>query len=196
MILPTLETARLVLRPPLPEDAEAIARYLNDFAVSGNLARVPFPYRLSDARAWLRTRRPDMPIEDANFSIIAPGVGMVGHIGFHLGQRGPIIGYWLGRPFWGQGVMTEAARESLRWFFSVSAAPVVISGVFHFNAASLAIQRKLGFTETGRSRLVCLARGTEVEHIDTQLTREGFCAALTGRSPAAVAKPPGVWKAL
>jgi len=35
----------------------------------------------------------------------------------------------------------------------------------------LAIQTKLGFTQTGRSSLLCLARGAEVEHIDTQLTR-------------------------
>jgi RimJ/RimL family protein N-acetyltransferase len=47
---------------------------------------------------------------------------------------------------------------------------VIHSGVFHFNAASLAIQKRLGFTETGRSWLLCLARDAEVEHIDTQLT--------------------------
>ena len=170
MILPRLRSARLILRPPIAEDAKPIARYLNDFAVSGNLARVPFPYHLSDARAWLRTRRPDVPVDDANFSIELEGEGYVGHIGFHPGPDGPIIGYWLGQPFWGQGIMSEAAEMSLDWFFEASAAPTVYSGVFHFNAASLAIQTKLGFTETGRSWLLCLARGAEVEHIDTQLT--------------------------
>ena len=195
MILPKLETARLVLRPPLPEDAEAIARYLNDFAVSGNLARVPFPYHLSDARAWLRTRRPDMPIEDANFSIIAPGVGMVGHIGFHLGQRGPIIGYWLGRPFWGQGIMSEAVSVGLDWLFSTTRTDVVYSGVFHFNAPSLAIQTKLGFTETGRSSLLCLARGAEVEHIDTELTRERFQQKWTQVLRFGNAAEQNTWKA-
>ena len=54
----TLRTGRFILRQPQLGDAEAIARYLNDFEVAGNLARVPFPYHLSDARAWLRTRRP------------------------------------------------------------------------------------------------------------------------------------------
>ena len=167
----TLQTPRFTLRQPRLEDAELIARYLNDFAVSGNLARVPYPYRVGDAKAWLRTRRAVLPLEDTNFSIDLPGFGLAGHVGFHLGPKGPIIGYWLGRPFWGQGIMTEAVRASLDWFFPATNAPVVYSGVFHFNAASLAIQRRLGFTEIGRSRLLCLARKAEVEHIDTQLTQ-------------------------
>lgn len=167
----TLATPHFLLRQPQQGDAEPIARYLNDFEVAGNLARVPFPYHVSDARAWLRTRMPDLPVEDTNFSIELPGEGFAGHVGFHVGPDGPIIGYWLGRPFWGRGIMTEAVIASLDWFFETSAEPVVYSGVFHFNAASLAIQTKLGFTQTGRSSLLCLARGAEVEHIDTKLTR-------------------------
>jgi len=167
----TLRTPRFILRPARADDAEPIARYLNDFAVAGNLARVPFPYHLSDARAWLRTRVPGLPVEETTFSIDLPGEGLAGHVGFHRGPNAPILGYWLGQPFWGRGIMTEAVTASLQWFFEVSSAPVLLSGVFHFNIASLRIQAKLGFTETGRSRLLCLARGGEVEHIDTQLTR-------------------------
>lgn len=167
----TIMTERLLLRPPQMGDAEPIARYLNDFGVAGNLARVPFPYYESDARAWLRTRVPGLPVEETNFSIELPGEGYAGQIGFHRGPQGPIVGYWLGRPFWGRGIMTEAGQASLDWFFGASQADTVYSGVFHFNASSLAIQHKLGFTEIGRSRLLCLARGAEVEHIDTQLTR-------------------------
>ena len=166
-----LQTPRLLLRPPQQGDAEPIARYLADFGVAGNLARVPYPYHLSDAKAWLRSRVPGLPVEETTFSIELPGEGLAGHVGFHRTAAGPVLGYWLGAPFWNRGIMTEAVTASLHWFFDHSAAPVLLSGVFHFNAASLRIQTKLGFTETGRSRLLCLARGGEVEHIDTQLTR-------------------------
>jgi RimJ/RimL family protein N-acetyltransferase len=176
MIIPTLRTPRLILRAPVAGDAPEIARYLNDIEVSGNLARVPFPYFLSDAQAWIRTRRPDMAVEEANFAIEAKDHGYVGHIGFHEGPEGPVLGYWLGKPFWGQGIMSEAARATIDWFFAASGAPVVYSGVFHFNQASLAIQHKLGFTETGRSSLLCLARGVEVAHIDTKLARDAWKA--------------------
>lgn len=172
---PEITTRRLVLRAPDMDDARDIARYLNDFEVSGNLARVPYPYHLSDARAWIRSRRAAAGnLGDTNFSIEVAGMGYVGHLGFHMQGDAPGVGYWLGRPFWGKGIMSEAVEAAITWLFAASSFTTIRSGVFVFNAASLAIQKKLGFAETGRSSLLCLARGAEVEHIDTQLTRERF----------------------
>ncbi len=57
------------------------------------------------------------------------------------------------------------------WFFWAADDPAIHSGVFHFNKASLKVQRKLGFTETGSVRH-CLARGEDVRHIDTELARD------------------------
>lgn len=168
---PVLETQRLLLRPPQATDAPAIALYLNDFAVSGNLARVPYPYGLADAKAWLATQTTDVPLEETSFAIEVRGLGYAGHIGFHQTPTGTVIGYWLGQNFWNRGYMSEAAAAAIDWFFDATDHDVVGSGVFDFNAASLAIQSKLGFVETGRSSLLCLARGVEVAHIDTELTR-------------------------
>lgn len=170
-MIPTLLTQRLILRPPQQGDAEPIARYLNDIEVAGNLARVPFPYHLSDAQAWLRTQRADLAPNTASFSIELAGSGYVGHIGYQPLGENAVIGYWLGKPFWGQHIMSEAAVAAIDWFFSATQAAAIYSGVFHFNAASLAIQKRLGFAETGRSTLLCLARNAELEHIDTKLTR-------------------------
>lgn len=172
----TLETRRLLLRSPVMDDADNIANYLNDFAVSGNLARVPFPYRRVDAEAWLKTRRAGLPPTETSFAIDLPGEGCVGVVGFHQGVDGTILGYWLARPFWGRGIMTEAAGAALDWFFETTEAEEVLSGIFHFNTASKKVQDKLGFTVIGRSSLLCLARGVEVEHIDTQLTRDAWKA--------------------
>lgn len=171
---PTLRTDRLILRAPQMGDAEPIARFLNDMDVAGNLARVPFPYHLSDARTWLATQKGDQRLNQTSFSIELAGEGYVGHIGYQPMGRGAILGYWLGKPYWGKGIMTEAAMAAVKWFFDTSDAPAIVSGVFHFNTASLAIQRRLGFVETGRSTLLCLARGAELEHIDTKLTRARY----------------------
>lgn len=171
----TIFTQRLLLRPPQMGDAAKIALYLNDLAVSGNLARVPHPYTLEDAQAWLRSRRPNMAPVETNFAIEIDG-NYAGQVGFHEGRDGPTIGYWLGPPFWGRGIMSEAAAAAVDWFFAATDAPVIHSGVFPFNAASLAIQRKLGFVESGRSTLLCLARDAEVEHIDTQLSHSAWKA--------------------
>ena len=50
----TLQTARLILRPPRLEDAKAIAALANDIRIAQNTTRIPFPYALDDAHAWLR----------------------------------------------------------------------------------------------------------------------------------------------
>lgn len=170
----SLTTRRLTLRQPRPADAERLALYLDNFAVAGNLSRVPYPYRLADAKAWLRTWRPDRPAGETGFTIDLPGEGLIGHVGFHNDEQGTVIGYWLGEPYWNRGLMSEACAAALGWYFGVTSAPSIGSGVFHWNKASLAIQKKLGFTETGSSYRLCLARGEEVRHIDTELTRETF----------------------
>lgn len=166
----TLKTPRLTLRQPVLSDAEPLATYLNNFAVAGNLSRVPYPYRLADAKAWIRTWTPDRPPELTGF-FLDLGEGIIGHVGFHNDEQGIVIGYWLAQPFWSRGLMTEAIIGALDWYFEATDATSLASGVFHFNKPSLAIQKKLGFIETGVTYRLCLARGEEVRHIDTELTR-------------------------
>lgn len=172
----SLKTRRLTLRQPVLADAERLARFLDNFAVAGNLSRVPYPYRLADAKGWLRTWRPDRPASETGFTIDLGGEGLIGHVGFHQDHEGVVIGYWLGEPYWNRGFMTEAVAAALDWYFEVTGATSIASGVFHFNKASLAIQKKLGFTEIGVSYRLCLARGEEVRHIDTELKRDDWLA--------------------
>ena len=173
----SLRSSRLTLRTPQREDAEAIARHLSDFGVSGNLARVPHPYSVADAEAWLNDLPENPPAGETAFMIAVDDGEVAGNVGFHERRKGVAdIGYYLGRPFWGRGLMTEAVRAALDWYFAVTGAKEVGSGVFHFNAASLAIQKKLGFVVTGHSLVHCLARGEDIDHIDTELTRAAYAA--------------------
>ena len=55
------------------------------------------------------------------------------------------IGYWLGRPYWGQGLMTEAATAALRFAFETLGLHKVTIGCIEGNRASQAIIEKLGF---------------------------------------------------
>ena len=167
----TLTTRRLVLRQPQRTDAGPIAKLINNFAVSGKLARVPYPYTLSDAEWWLGTWHPDKPAGETGFIVDLPGEGVIGHCGFHPDEQGIVIGYWLGEPFWNRGFMSEAAAAAIDWYFGASGVDHVGSGAFAFNKASLAVQAKLGFVTTGAGKKHCLARGEDLRHIDTRLTR-------------------------
>ncbi len=167
----TLHTRRLVLRHPVSGDAPRIVRFLDNFAVAGKLSRVPYPYRLADAEWWLGTRLPANPAGETSFAIDLPGEGLIGLCGFHADEQGTVIGYWLGEPFWNRGFMSEAAAAVVAWYFETTPAEHLGCGAFAFNKASLAIQRKLGFTEIGTSMRHCLARHEDLRHIDTRLTR-------------------------
>ena len=168
----TLRTARLVLRPPVIADAAAIVRLLNNFSVVGRPSRVPSPYTEADAHWWLEHNGPNSPATETNFAIDLAGEGLIGVCGFHPDLGGTVLGYWLGEPFWNRGFMSEAAEAVITWYFAATAAETLGCGAFAFNKASLAVQRKLGFTESGLSSRHCLARHQDLRHIDTQLTRD------------------------
>lgn len=170
-----LATCRLNLRAPRMVDAPQLARLLNNFEVTGNLAVVPHPYGLEDARRFIASCVDERP-EARQFVVDLPGDGPVGCVGISTHERGTEVGYWLGEPYWGRGLMSEAVRAALGWFFTACGADRIVAGAFHFNMASLAIQHKLGFVEVGRSIRHSLARGAEIEHIDTELTRDAFMA--------------------
>ena len=169
-----LQTPRLRLRGPGLGDARRLTDYLSNCAVSGNLARVPYTDPADDGRSWLSSWRANAPPNDRSFILDLNGVGAIGAAGFH--DHGGIakLGYWLGEPYWEQGLMTEALYTILDWYFETTAADYITSGVFHFNMASAALQMKLGFVETGRSVRHCFARGKDLEQIDSELTREAY----------------------
>ena len=111
-----IRTERLVLSRPSEFDLADIAGLLADFSVARMLATVPHPHSLEHARAWLeRVHRPDAD----HRRIFAIGLDgrTVGSIGFRNRAGDPAIGYWLGKPYWGRGLMSEAARAAVGWFF-------------------------------------------------------------------------------
>lgn len=175
---PQIVTDRLTLRRPRLRDAPRIAMLLNNFEVTKNLARVPYPYTINMAVDWLIRQKKEWTPESITFAVCDPRHGLMGFCGMHKEGSDAEIGYWLGEPFWGKGYMTEAAAAVIKWYFSTSGASRLVSGVFYFNAASLAIQEKLGFTRTGMGKRICLAQNTDIGHIETELTRDAFFEAL------------------
>lgn len=173
-----LQTARLSLRPLDPGDGPALVRHLSEHAVSRWLARVPYPYGPTDAAAFIDHVRAAAIAGTAVTLGLVPrdgrDGGVIGVVALHGLDGTPEFGYWLGRPFWGRGLMTEAAGALLAFVFKGLPVTEVVSGAFFGNAASLAIQERYGFVREGVSRRPCLARGGLVEHVDTRLHRAAF----------------------
>lgn len=174
-----IETPRLRLRAPAAADVDAFAAELADFDIVRMLARVPWPYSRMDAVSFVTGARADAEGRHGLHLVVEDGNGLAGLVGLSfspvsLFAPAPELGYWIARSRWGHGIATEAGRGVLAFAFEALGAKAVRSGAFHDNPASLAVQAKLGFEVVGRSHVFCLARGAEVAHIDTMLTRGRF----------------------
>src|SRR5688572_20433553 len=108
-----------VIRSLAAGDAKSVARYANNRKIWENLRDAfPYPYRLADAEGFLSFLAQEKP--EMTFAI-ATEVEAIGCIGLRRGvdvhRKTAELGYWLGEPFWGRGIMTEAVREFVRWAF-------------------------------------------------------------------------------
>jgi len=154
-----LETERLVLRRPTLADVKAIARLANDRRIAQNTARIPHPYAVSDAEAFVNLVA-EQP-QDANFLITREGE-VLGGVGIDLKPAAPEIGYWLGVPFWGQGYATEAARAVIDYAFEEFGSAELRAGARVVNTASRRVLEKCGFQWTNVELRKVLSLGGSV----------------------------------
>ena len=147
---PKISTPRLTLRAPAHKDAATIAALADDIDIARMTTHLPHPYSPGDAEAFIaRMQLADLEREVA-FVIEHGRMGAVGVLGLHpTSPFGPEIGYWIGRPFWGQGFATEAASAALVWAKKAWGRRVVTSGHFTDNPASGRVLEKAGFLYTG-----------------------------------------------
>ena len=153
---PPVQTPRLTLRRPTGQDIDRLLLLANDFEVARMLERMPHPYRLADAEAWLAAigqddSRMDLAIDDRN--------GLIGGLSLRGLDETPVIGYWLGRPYWGRGYMSEAATAALGWLFDSRGVTQVEARAMTENAASLKVLAKLGFRDVGAAECASTACG-------------------------------------
>jgi RimJ/RimL family protein N-acetyltransferase len=177
-----IRTERLVLRGLRASDAQALFALFNDWEVARRLSSPPWPYTLADAHSFIAGRL-NQELTNTTFAITLDDA-LIGGIDVRMNapadvQRapGPNLGYWLGRPYWGRGYMTEAARGFVAHVFTSDLGDIIYSGAFAENEASLRVQRKLGFVRDGETTLFSRPRNAALQHVNTKLIRAAFQAA-------------------
>ena len=173
-----LETERLILRPWAEADAEDCYRYAKDPRV-GPIAGWPPHTSVEYSRQMIR----DVLTAPENYAIVLKETGRpVGSIGLKrddLAEKDDEaeLGYWLGVPWWGRGIVPEAAREVLRHAFEDLHLARVWCGYYDGNEKSKRVQEKLGFRYQWTSEDVPVAQMGETRrgHVNL-LTREDWAA--------------------
>jgi len=150
-------TERLLLRPGWIEDAPALTAAIGDREIARNLTRVPWPYRLADAEAFLE--QPSQPTRPKFMICRRSDHRLIGGIGLSADIEAE-LGYWIARDHWGRGYATEAGRAVLALADSSLRLPRIRARRAADNAASANVLRKLGFHPTGKKTWsASLARG-------------------------------------
>jgi RimJ/RimL family protein N-acetyltransferase len=153
---PTLDTARLILRPFTLADAPDVQCYVSDRDIAAMTLSIPHPYPDGGAEEWIGTHAAKYADGvRANFAIIERDSGaLAGAIGLHLepGHGRAELGYWIAKPYWGHGYATEAATAMIAFGFEVLGLNKIHAAVFIKNPASDRVIRKIGMTWEGRLR--------------------------------------------
>lgn len=140
------------------DDLDNLVLYANNINVWDNLRNYfPHPYTAEDAKAWLEKNIGAEPV--LNFAIDLDGVA-IGGIGIILNSDVYVmsaeIGYWIGEPFWGLGIATEAVRQMIEYIFYYFDIVRVYAEVFEHNKSSMRVLEKNGFYLEGVRRKAVL----------------------------------------
>ena len=144
-----LETERLILRRWETGDAADLYRYASDPDV-GPIAGWPPHRSIEESRAvivgvFCGEEAYAICQKSDNRAIGAIELKLNGHTDMTERDDECELGYWLGKPFWGRGIMPEAARELLRHAFRDLGMRAVWCGYYDGNLKSKRVQEKCGF---------------------------------------------------
>ena len=146
---PVLMTERLVLRRWEEEDAEALFPLAADPDVGPNAGWPPH----KDVEESRKIVRMFMKCPEHYAVCLREDGRLIGAAALHFGKQTDLtdrtdeceLGYWIGKPFWGRGFMTEAAKELLRRAFTDCGVRAVWCGYYEGNERSRRVQEKCGF---------------------------------------------------
>jgi ribosomal-protein-alanine N-acetyltransferase len=146
---PQLTTPRLLLRAFAEADIPGLVALVGNYEVAKNTLNIPHPYTEADAQQWLHLTRQGFEQQRA-YALRATGE-LIGGIGLTLEPRchRAEAGYWLGQPYWGRGLATEALAALLRFGFEKLKLNKIHAAHHADNPASGRVMLKNGMVKEG-----------------------------------------------
>ena len=150
--IPTLQTARLVLRPFEASDASMVRTLAGDREVYETTTTIPHPYKEGMAEHWISTHQGDYDNDKGlHLAITLKDGTLLGAIGFKfsLANNRAEVGYWIGVPHWNQGFCTEALQAIIEFGFRTLGLHKITARHLLANEASGRVLIKTGMWKEG-----------------------------------------------
>lgn len=166
-----IQGSKCVVRDWSSSDKADLVHHANNRNVWRNLTHLfPHPYTAADADDWFALLSA-MP-EPTHWAIEVEGRS-VGGIGIRIGEgvfaKRADIGYWLGEPYWGRGIMTDATRAVVSYAMDRFDLCRLEASVFAWNPASMRVLEHCGFVREGVSRAGVFKDGHVIDEVDYAL---------------------------
>lgn len=156
-----LETKRLTLKPYQMEQAERVRELAGNPAVA-QTTFVPEPYTLDMAKEWIRSHQEWIDKGEAYPLAITKKDGeLLGTMTLRVDkqhQKGELV-YWIGKPYWGHGYATEAAKRMITFGIKDLALNRIHASTLGMNPASSRVLQKAGMTLEGTLKEELFHRG-------------------------------------
>jgi [ribosomal protein S5]-alanine N-acetyltransferase len=140
-------------------DAMDISRLMT-YNISRSLWEVPYPYTIENALEFINSSHRDFKsLKAVNFAIqyknnlesVNRIVGIIGLKNIDYDKKNTNLGYWIGEPYWGNGIATESVTLVINYAFSVLGLEEVYAYVYSENKASIRVLEKNGMTKKGEA---------------------------------------------
>ena len=171
----SIQTNRLIIKPPESGDVEALVALVNNWEVVKWLVDVPYPFNKSNGIKFVEKSKQDLEMGSQYNCLIFLQDYLVGGIGLYL-QDNDIyeLGYWLGEEHWGHGIATEASRAMLTFGFNELKQTRIEACYLDGNDASANVLKKLDFVNLGETMRFCKLHNKEMKDYLMYLEPERF----------------------
>ena len=144
---PELRTSRLILRPIDRSHLELMLPLISAREIAATTLRIPHPYTQKDADEYFAA----MEVLVEKGVMLRRSIFLVdtdeycGSVGLHIERDHDRaeMGYWIGVPYWGRGIASEAAEAIVRYGFTDLNLNRIYATVFAGNVASRRVAEKL-----------------------------------------------------
>lgn len=178
MSQPTIDTARLHLRPFRLSDAGVVQSLAGERDIADTTMNIPHPYEDGMAEEWIIGHEP--AYEDGKaitFAIVLRDDDrLIGAIGFEIDRdcEKAALGYWVGKQFWNRGFATEAAVALLDFGFGQLGLNRIYALHLARNPASGRVMEKAGLLYEGTARQDRVKWGKREDLVSYGLVRDDW----------------------
>jgi ribosomal-protein-alanine N-acetyltransferase len=156
-----------ILRPWKASDINSLIKYANNWNIAKNLTnQFPHPYTIQDGKAFIEYATKDEPIHIFAIEVNQEAVGGIGiHPQSDIFIKNAEIGYWLGEPFWGHGIVSKAIKQIIQFGFSTFDIERIFARPYGTNVASQKILEKNNFLLEGRYNNILYKNGEYLDEL-------------------------------